>query len=313
MTTQQKNKKNSFLLRSLGIGIVLLAASLLIFGATKPERYTDTKEKTVETVETEVVHKERIDYFDTLVLEARAAHVFDIKKGETLFAKNIDQKLPLASLTKIMTAIVAQEIAPPDTSIPITYSALAQEGDAGLVLGEIWGLGDLTSLMLVASVNDAALAIMETLAPNDFVARMNEKAQVLGLTHTYFINVTGLDINDETKPGAYGSAQDVTKLFAYALEHIPDSLMATQKDMLTIVSKNNIPHIVENTNTNINATPWVLGSKTGFTDHAGGNLVVAFNAGLQRPIIVTVLGSNVEKRFSDVSTLINATIRNVAQ
>jgi len=73
-----------------------------------------------------------------------------------------------------------------------------------------------------------------------------------------------------------------------------------------------VVHDVVKTNKVLNDIPWVLGSKTGFTDQAGGNLVVAFNVGLYRPVVAAVLGSTIDGRFNDIIQLVEATFRYVA-
>lgn len=278
--------------------------------------------------------------FAELILEAQAAYVQDVTTGEVLFAKNETAELPLASLTKVMTAVVARELVPEETVIEIPAEAIAQEGDTGLRAGERWRLGDILALTLTASSNDGAYAIASSLgallnvtvlppatdAPNEetppaqapkatisqtadsfFVEKMNTKARELGMTGTFFLNESGLD-RHEALSGAYGSAKDMAQLFTYTLSTYPETLAATRYPALQTTSLDDIVHEVENTNKRINAWPAVLASKTGFTDLAGGNLIVVFEAGPMRPIVVSVLGSSQEGRFDDVEKLLWASI-----
>ncbi len=101
-------------------------------------------------------------------------------------------------------------------------------------------------------------------------------------------------------------------LFEYIIENKPYLLEATAFDELSVPS-NIAEHIAINTNKAINMIPNVIGSKTGFTDLSGGNLVVAFDAGIGHPIIVAVLGSTIDGRFEDMAQLVSSTIEYIAQ
>jgi D-alanyl-D-alanine carboxypeptidase (penicillin-binding protein 5/6) len=165
----------------------------------------------------------------------------------------------------------------------------------------------------MSSSNDGAFALASAagnvLKPNSgahsFVEAMNIRAEEIGLHETYFRNPTGLDIS-ETEAGAYGSARDMAFLMEYIVKNEPDILTFTREDVARVYSKTGGFHDAENTNDYIDEIPGLIGSKTGYTDLAGGNLVVAFDAGLNRPIVVVVLGSSQEDRFTDVMELVNA-------
>lgn len=236
-------------------------------------------------------------------LAARAAIVYDPMAERVLFSKNAGTPLPLASLTKLMAAQAVLSEHPNDVLITISREALKSEGDSKLRLGEVWSLHDLLTLGLVASSNDAMAAAAESVG-GTIVEAMNRTATRLGLTETYFLNPTGLDLDPETS-GAYGSARDVAVLAANFLKHYPEFFEASAKQTVTVASEE---RVLEATST---AAPLFsisgfIGAKTGYTDLAGGNLVAAFDVSLGRPLIVVVLGSTREGRFEDVKTLINA-------
>lgn len=244
-------------------------------------------------------------------IEAEAAYVFDAKTGEVLFASNAEQQLPLASITKLMTALVAVETIPHDKEIAISPRAIQVEGDSGLTINEPWNLQNLLSYTLLVSSNDGAAAVAlatsdgnKELSETTFVEKMNQKATSLGLAQTYFLNPTGLDVA-RTQGGAFGSARDVSQLMAHIVRTQPSLLEVTRLEEAPINSEI-APHSGKNTNASVGAFPGLIGSKTGFTDLAGGNLVVALDFGLNHPIIVTVLGSSEEGRFSDAQALANA-------
>jgi D-alanyl-D-alanine carboxypeptidase (penicillin-binding protein 5/6) len=258
--------------------------------------------------------------FPAVTLQAKSAYVYDARTKKVLFAKNENTRTPLASLTKVMAALVAEELSPEYGTITITDSSLRTEGDSGLMVNEKWSLKDLLDFSLVSSSNDGIHAIALSLGAlkdsnasdkeveADFVRAMNAKAAELHLKNTYFWNETGLD-ESEVKGGAYGTARDMATLLEYVITREPGMLEATRESSAVITSLDNLKHSIKNTNALASDTPGLLGSKTGYTDIAGGNLIFVFDPELGRPIIVSVLGSTAEGRFQDAEKLINATLK----
>jgi D-alanyl-D-alanine carboxypeptidase len=243
-------------------------------------------------------------------LRAHAVYVYDVVGNRALYNKNADKSLPLASITKLMTALVARELVSDDTKIRVPNGATTQASASGLRAGETLIARELRDYAMLASSNDAAYTIANgvgnIIAPDEggraFVEAMNITAEELELESFTFYNATGLDISP-TEAGAYGSARDVTFLMSYILRNYPDILAPTTEAYDRIVATDGTYHEAENTNPDIYAIPGLLGSKTGYTDLAQGNLTIAFDAGYNRPIIITVLGSTYEDRFSDVLAL----------
>lgn len=247
--------------------------------------------------------------FEEVPLIAKSAIVYNATKQETLFDKNAQAQLPLASLTKMMLALVAIETLADDALIPITSTALAAEGDTGLRSGEEWGLQNLIDATLIPSSNDGAYALALASGNGSVettVASMNKRAREIGLANTYFLNPTGLD-ESPTMAGAYGSARDMAFLLSYLALTEPAVLDGTTRDGMLLASENGIEHTAVNTNTALGQIPGLIGGKTGYTELAGGNLAVVFDAGLGRPIVIVVLGSTQEGRFDDVRALVRAT------
>ncbi|MGO4787713.1 D-alanyl-D-alanine carboxypeptidase family protein [Paenibacillus sp. 2KB_20] len=148
---------------------------------------------------------------------AQAAALIDVTSGRVLYSKNGDERLRIASLTKIMTAIVAIEHGKLDDRVKISKNAFAKEGSSiFLKLGEEMRLENLLYGLMLRSGNDAATAIAEHVGGTEegFVLLMNEKAAGLGLTNSHFMNPHGLDHDEH-----YSSANDVAKLTAYALKN----------------------------------------------------------------------------------------------
>ncbi|GMU74214.1 MAG: hypothetical protein AMXMBFR44_4120 [Candidatus Campbellbacteria bacterium] len=241
-------------------------------------------------------------------LEAKAALVLDVRNNRVLYELNADDQLPLASITKILTVLVAHELFPTGTIITITEGALAEEGESGLSLGEQWDIDNLLKFVLVTSSNDGAAALRDTynaLGGEAFVPSMDRRARELGLLSFSIRNATGLDASDTLRATNYGSARDVATLFLHALREIPDILDATRAGTESVSSLSRV-HKVSNTNEIIDSIPNAVGGKTGFTDAAGGNLVMSFDRDIGSPIIVVVLGSSKEGRFTDMQKLVAA-------
>ncbi|MDP4096685.1 D-alanyl-D-alanine carboxypeptidase [Paenibacillus sp. P96] len=148
---------------------------------------------------------------------AEAAALIDVASGRILYEKQGDQQMRIASLTKIMTAIVAIEHGSLKGEVTVSRKAFAKEGSSlFLKLGEQMKLEDMLYGLMLRSGNDAATAIAEHVGGSEegFVFLMNAKAEELGLNHTHFANPHGLDEEDH-----YSTANDLAKLTAYALQN----------------------------------------------------------------------------------------------
>ena len=249
--------------------------------------------------------------FQDVEIEAGSAFVWDVKTQRILFNKNADEERPLASITKLMTTLISYELLDPEEQIAISNDSLRAEGDSGFRDGEQFSMQSLSDLTLISSSNDGATAlgrqggsIIDSQADAEaiFVEAMNVRAKELGLTKTRFKNSTGLDIS-ETEAGAYGSARDVALLMEYIITHARDAIALTTTQKTSINNSNGEYHTAKNTNTVVSELEGLMASKTGYTALSGGNLVVAVNMGLDRPVIVAVLGSTQEGRFTDIKTL----------
>jgi D-alanyl-D-alanine carboxypeptidase len=301
--------------------IFSVAVILIIFAIIRGLiSYSEIKVAEEKTKVELIAKQEAANPFKSIELGARAAYVFDLTTGREIFSKNAEAQLPLASLTKTMAAIVALEAVPDFTNIRISNSSLREEGDSGLKVGEDWPLRKILGFSLTASSNDGVRAIAETIGEQalnqnqtadlsdrgKFVNLMNQKSNTLGLSQTFFLNETGLDVSSSTS-GAYGSARDVAKLFGYALNRHADVFLDTGYPDFSVKINDGI-HIAKNTNKIVSEISGLVASKTGFTDLAGGNLVIAFDAGLMHPVIVSILGSTETGRFDDALALVKSAI-----
>lgn len=265
--------------------------------------------------------------FALINLEAKAAIVFDLLENKIIYSLNGEEQLPLASLAKIMTAVITREILPEYATVTIDRDSVKKEGDNGLRVGEKWRARDLLDFTLLVSSNDGAALLAaaaglvfvgagqntEGTVPdavareNDFVAKMNEKARSLGLVQTYFLNETGLDFQPNLS-GGYGSARDVATLLAYATIKYPDLFEATRQPEFKVSPLDGKSRLAKNTNEAVVKIPGLLASKTGYTDLAGGNLAVLMDVGLGHLVAIVVLGSSEQGRFADVEKLSFTTI-----
>ena len=307
--------------------IVAFIAVILLTGLFSYSYHN--KNLTPKTEPVAVIEELKPNPFENLEIQAGAVYIFDINNKKPLYAVNAETQLPLTSLTKVMTAVIAREIAPKNTIVTIQPEAIREEGDSGLLAGERWNLSDILDLTLVASSNDGAKAVASAISAfgfielakstttntvisqeDFFISKMNQKAKEIGMVQTFFLNESGLD-NSDYLSGSYGSAKDMAVLFAYVLKNYPDVFPATSQAKIKVNSLDNIVHTAKNTNEAVGRIPSLVASKTGFTDLANGNLVVAFEAGPMRPIIVAVLGSGIDTRFEDVEKLVWASIKSL--
>lgn len=292
----------------LGGGAFLMVSLQVVLSSTLPIQPTSSSQKA------EVISAmQEVNPFENLITQARAVYVLEVKTGAVLFARNENEKLPLASITKVMTALLAREHMSESVVLTLVKNDLSADGDSGLHTGERWRVGDLLNLMLLVSSNDAAHAVSTFVGkkqqnnvgetPNTyFIKMMNEKAQALGLVNTEFFNESGLDLASGLN-GGYGSARDVGILFLELWSRYPETVDVTAKKDARILSQDNIVHTLSNTNEIVGRIPGMIASKTGYTSLAGGNLAVIFDRGIGDPVLIVVLGSSYKGRFDDVSKL----------
>ncbi|GAB6935654.1 hypothetical protein JCM14720_15750 [Calditerricola yamamurae] len=159
----------------------------------------------------------QVDHPPPPTITAQAAVLIEAVSGRVLFAKNKDQPMYPASITKIMTGIVALEVGRPDEMVTVSKHARAADGTrVYLAEGEQKPLLDLVYAALVNSGNDAAIAIAEHIAGSEeaFAAMMNEKAHAIGAQHTHFVNASGLH-----DPQHVTTAYDMALIAQYAMRN----------------------------------------------------------------------------------------------
>ena len=242
--------------------------------------------------------------------------------GEVLFERDADAQVPIASITKVMTALVALDSAPLDTEITVSrYAASVGESTAGLQAGDTMTLEQALSALLVPSGNDAAVAIAESLGPiigaaqgqdvaeGDeeavFVAAMNAKAKELGMTDSLFANPHGLD-NDEHEADMHCSARDVATLCQAAMKNDTFRAIVDQPVAeVAVTNRDGEPATVtlQSTDLLLGVYEGACGIKTGFTSAAGP----CFAGACQKPqtllLGIVLHSTSEEQRFDDTTAL----------
>ncbi len=217
------------------------------------------------------------DKINELNLESNNFLSVFIKDGKEIILseKKADEVIAIASLTKLMTAIIVLENYNLDDLIQISASAIATYGDAGnLQIGEIMTIRDLLYITLIESSNDGAEALAEKMGVSTFVYKMNEKATSLGMNNTWFINPSGLD---EGNLYNFSTVNDLKKMVVYILENhslIAEILSLPEKEL---TSHSGISRTIRNTNVLLEESDAYLWGKTGYTNRANGCLILILN------------------------------------
>ncbi|MEX2416164.1 MAG: D-alanyl-D-alanine carboxypeptidase family protein [Paenibacillaceae bacterium] len=226
--------------------------------------------------------------------DAEAAALIDVSSGRILYSNNGDKRLRIASLTKIMTAIVAIEAGSLSDKVKVSLKAYGVEGSSiYLRLGEEMNLHHMLYGLMLRSGNDAATAIAEHVGGSleGFVMMMNEKAEQLGMSHTHYENPHGLDTKVKGTE-QYSSANDMAILTAYALQN-PIFRDIVKTPSITVPnSYEKWDHRWRNKNKMLHLYEGADGVKTGFTKLSNRTLVSSATRGGQQLAAVTLNDGN---------------------
>ena len=237
-------------------------------------------------------------------LSAKAILVKDLTTGTILYKKNASERLPIASTTKIMTALVASEYFKPNAVLTIKDSSKVSGSRVGLNFGENLSFRSLLYGMLLNSGNDAAFAISENYPGGilGFVSAMNKKVTDLNLVNTHFENPAGFDGQSH-----FSSATDLGRITEEALKDAQLSRIFATKETSIVSLDKKYTHNLANLNKLLSSVKGVLGVKTGYTDSAKENLVTLVDRDNHK-ILTVVLGSN--DRFGESTKLIEWVYKN---
>lgn len=222
----------------------------------------------------------------------------DLDSGTLLYVKDPDKRVPIASTTKLMTALVAVNHFKANDVLTVPDVSAIPPSSMGVKKGEQLTLRSLLYGMLLNSGNDAAFAIAANYPGGEpaFIAEMNRKALEMGLINTRFENPAGFD-----SPNHFSSAADLAKIAVAAANDSQLARIVSTKETSVASTDKSVIHTLKNLNKLLNI-PGVLGMKTGFTPAAKENLVGLVERDNHR-VMTIILGSN--DRFGETESLMN--------
>ncbi len=286
--------------------LILLAIQTISFFEEKPVDKVVEKEVAVEVIAVEI---KEVVVGETLVgtttptpitrefaFSSAGAYAID---GNSLYKFRTEKRWPIASITKLITALVAYENLELSRVIKITEEAIATEGGAGkFSAGGKYTLDDLVKAAILVSSNDATEAIAIYYGRDDFIALMNKKVKEIGMTNTSLVDPTGLSIQN------LSSVEDLYKLSKYILLNEPRIFDISTKEVKIITEiTSNLNRPLKNINFFAGHTGF-LGGKTGRIPESNGNLLSVFNLPKKKSeVIIIVLGA--DDRFLETEKILN--------
>lgn len=296
---------------SVRVCVALFLSFALVLAGISPV-YADVR--LADIVYGESVEDRSLSVAQCPSIDAQYAYVMDTD-GTVYFQRNADTETQIASITKVMTAIVALENASLDTTITVSAAAAAiGESSASLKEGDVLTLDQALTAMLISSGNDAALAIAETLgapwavsgqsAVQAFAEKMNEKADELGMEHSVFENPHGLDF-DAYAGSLHSTARDVAIMCAHAMQNeVFRGIVRQSSAKVTLTREGEKAEIdLESTDLMLDEYEGACGIKTGFTALAGASFAGACERNGKTYIAVVINSSSENQRFTDCETL----------
>lgn len=235
-------------------------------------------------------------------IRAKAFAIFDTRSEKFLVQKNLKARLPIASVTKLLTAIVIAEQVNPSSEIFITKEAINADNEGGedFYLNEVFAAKELFKAMLVKSSNDAAAAFKIFMNEKgiNLVDEMNKKAKDVGMSNSVFYDPAGLDDR------GYSTVEDLVKLIDYSVRYPEIQNALLSKHVRIKSADGRFSHDIENTNKLLGVVSDIVAGKTGFTDGAMGTMVLKVNLPQYgSSLIAVVLGS--DDRLGDTKRLID--------
>ena len=238
------------------------------------------------------------------VISADAAILIEASTGRVIWEKNADERRYPASMTKMMTGVLALENLSGSTDVLISRAAAETESvPMGLNAGELMPAEEVLNGMLMLSDNGAAVALAEQIGGSleSFAEMMNAKAKKLGMENTHFVNPNGL-----THPDHYSTARDMAKLARYAMqnEKFREIVIQEKRPLRWSLPKNRMM-MAENTNELLGKYEGITGIKTGWTEAAGGCLAASAKRGGMEIIAIVMHSTTPKDRFADARKLLD--------
>jgi len=246
-------------------------------------------------------------------IKAESVLMVDIDSDYIFYQKNPNLRRPIASVSKLMSALVAQKYISNGQNILLDKESLHIEGDSGngLAEGEVFPADDLVKIMLLASSNKSAYALANFFGFDQFVMKMNEEAKHLNMTQTSFAEPSGLSMSNQS------TVEDLKRMVKGIIQENPGIFIITQNASMQINSLGDkaSPHLIKNINL-FSQSPksleelniQYLGGKTGFTDEAKEAYAGIFSIpsdrfiGQKIRVLIIVLASS--ERYKDVESLL---------
>jgi len=285
--------------------IFILTAFLLIFGLTVFVGANPLKNSKAELfAKTE----------SSVEIKSKSAYLIEPTTGTVIMTQNETERLPIASMCKIMTLLLCYEDIDAgnidfDTEITVSENASSMGGSQiFLETNGVYKVGELIKGITVASANDACVAMAEKICGSEdlFVDKMNDKALELGMNNTNFANCTGLP-----KAGQYSCAEDVAKMFSELIKH-KDYFKYSRIWMDEISHPGGRVTEISNTNKLIRFYEGCDGGKTGYTSEAGHCLCATSIRNGMRLVSVVISSPDSKTRFKEVSSMFNYGFANFA-
>lgn len=247
------------------------------------------------------------DIFDPVV-QAKSVFIQDMESGKVLYAKKENERLPIASITKLMTAQALLDILNLDDTVTMSKTAINTYGGQAFFIGEKISAKNLFYAMFMASSNDAAVALTEHVSgfSQEFISRMNERVKSLHLQNTHFSNPTGLD-----DPENYSTAAEMAIVAKESLKYPLIWEIMRVQDTIIKSTDGMSEHTLHNSNKLLGKLPNITGGKTGYTDEALETFVfiagpprVVANADENHQVLYVLLGVPIGLRFQETEKLV---------
>jgi D-alanyl-D-alanine carboxypeptidase len=272
----------------------------LFFGQTALAADETVKDRLMRQVE---VLKREISVLQTLLsnfqlrqsINASSYLAVDLSENSVLSEKNPNQAYPIASVTKLMTSVVALENIDKSKEITLTEQMLEPFGRSPVLYkGASVSAGNLLKAMLIQSTNDAAESLSYFVGKEKFLKLMNQKAEELGMKDTYFYDAHGLN------PKNHSTASDLVKLISYIYNNHPEILAITRNNDFWLEDSSGAMLKFYNVN-NFYYLPSFVGGKTGYIVESKQTLASVFKV-REKPVAIVVLHS--DNREADVFSII---------
>ena len=283
---------------------LILFTALFLLSCQPQVTYAVSQTTTIELQQQIQIIKDKIKYLQSLIaglqfqneILAESYLVMDISNNSIILEKNAGQMRPIASITKLMNAVIVSENVSDSQTIILTEEMLKPQGySPALFLNSSVTVENLLKASLIQSTNDAAQALSYSIGNEKFLGLMNEKAQVLDMQNTQFYDASGLN------PNNHSTAEDLAKLLIYVNKNHPGLLEITKNNDFWLPDPTGRMLKFKNVN-NFYEFPGFVGGKTGYLPEAQQSLVSLFKVN-EKPVAVILLRS--KNRQTDTIKIIN--------